>query len=154
MAAPKFAGTPSIVGNRLALSPPAEAKVPADPRRFDSGTTDSGDGPERHRTDPLRSDPTRDYLRYSSLGIEFTLYLCVFAFLGWWIDGLLDLRSRFPVFLVLGVFLGMFAGIYRLNRILGPKSGHRRRGAPDDGQAPRDPERPDPGLTDSDSQND
>jgi F0F1-type ATP synthase assembly protein I len=73
----------------------------------------------------------RDYVRYSTIGIEFALVVGVFGFAGWWLDGKLGLADTFPVFLLLGVFLGMSLGIYRMNRTLGgSRKGRSDRGDP------------------------
>lgn len=48
------------------------------------------------------------------MGIEFGVLICLFAWLGWWLDGKTGLADEFPAFLILGVFVGMVLGIYRM----------------------------------------
>ena len=65
----------------------------------------------------------REYVRYSGIGIEFAATIGVFGVAGWWLDGVTGLADDFPLFLLLGVFGGMFLGIYRMKLNLeGPPS--------------------------------
>ena len=67
-------------------------------------------------------DQKSDYMRYSTVGIEFALNLVIFAWLGSLLDDCLGIKDHFPLFLIAGVFFGMGLGIWRLNRSLGSKS--------------------------------
>lgn len=93
--------------------------------------------------DPKRSrrSSERDYFRYSSMGLEFTLTMGLFALLGWFLDRKLGLA--FPVFLLAGVFLGMGLGIYRMKLRVDamtpprkPPPGEREEDHPSDPQPP------------------
>ncbi len=69
-----------------------------------------------------------DLARYSTIGLEFSILVGILGWLGYRLDRFLGLADRFPVFLLLGLFLGVYGGIYRMNRALGSKS-------PEDGSA-------------------
>lgn len=52
-------------------------------------------------------------------GIEFALGIVVLGALGWWADGALGWRDRFPVLLVTGILAGFAWGVWRIQRALG-----------------------------------
>jgi F0F1-type ATP synthase assembly protein I len=57
----------------------------------------------------------RDLARFSGFGLEFALTVGLFGWLGWWVDQLLGIADVFPAFLLVGVFLGIGLGIYRMD---------------------------------------
>lgn len=57
----------------------------------------------------------RDWARISSVGFEFAFTVGGLAFLGWKLDQKLGWADVFPFLLLVGVFLGMGLGIYRMN---------------------------------------
>ncbi|MCH2102012.1 MAG: AtpZ/AtpI family protein [Planctomycetes bacterium] len=59
--------------------------------------------------------PTRDFARLSSMGVEFTLTVGLFGWIGYAVDTRWAVFGSFPGFLLLGVFVGMGLGVYRLN---------------------------------------
>jgi F0F1-type ATP synthase assembly protein I len=64
----------------------------------------------------------REYARLSSLGFEFSASVGLLGWLGWLLDGWTGMAEHFPVFLLVGVFLGLGLGIYRLQLKLGQDS--------------------------------
>ncbi len=62
-----------------------------------------------------------DYARLSGIGLEFSASVALVGWLGWLIDGWTGLSDRFPLFLLLGVFVGLALGIYRLQLKISPK---------------------------------
>lgn len=60
------------------------------------------------------SVPSREYARLSALGVEFSLGIGLFGWLGWKADQAWKLFGDFPGGLLIGVFLGLVLGIYRL----------------------------------------
>jgi len=62
-----------------------------------------------------------DYARLSGIGLEFSASVALVGWLGWLLDDWTGLAERFPVFLLLGVFLGLALGIYRMQLKLSPK---------------------------------
>jgi len=86
--------------------------------------------PEDPQSRDRRRRLQREYLRYSGVGLEFAITVAVVGFLGRLLDDALGLTERFPLFLILGVFAGMAAGIFRLQLRLG---GHRRDRDEDEG---------------------
>ena len=61
------------------------------------------------------SVPSREYARLSALGVEFSLAIALFGWLGWKADQSWKLFGDFPGGLLIGVFLGLALGIYRLH---------------------------------------
>ncbi|MBC8371321.1 MAG: AtpZ/AtpI family protein [Planctomycetes bacterium] len=55
-----------------------------------------------------------DFAKHATLGFEFFASVALFAWLGYKLDLLLGLSDSFPLFLLVGVFLGVGLGIYRL----------------------------------------
>ncbi|MCP4093676.1 MAG: AtpZ/AtpI family protein [Planctomycetes bacterium] len=55
-----------------------------------------------------------DYARLSGIGLEFSASVALVGWLGWLLDRWTGLADSFPVFLLIGVFLGLGLGIYRL----------------------------------------
>ncbi len=55
-----------------------------------------------------------DYARHASLGFEFAATVGGLTWLGWLLDGRLGLQTTFPAFLLVGTFVGLGLGIYRL----------------------------------------
>ncbi len=66
--------------------------------------------------------PVREYARLSSMGFEFSASVALLGWLGWLLDGFFGLQEQFPAFLLVGVFLGVGLGIYRLQLKLGSRS--------------------------------
>lgn len=64
----------------------------------------------------------REYARLSSLGFEFSGAVALLGWLGWLLDEWTGLSESFPAFLLLGVFLGLGLGIYRMQLKLNGKS--------------------------------
>ena len=52
---------------------------------------------------------------YITMGTQFAASILLGLLGGWWVDGKL---STFPLFLMLGTFLGAGAGFYNLYRVL------------------------------------
>lgn len=81
-------------------------------------------------SDPSPQEPeesVRDERRYQdvshlTLGFEFSVSIAIFGALGWFLDRWTGLLEIFPVFLLIGVFLGLGLGIYRLQLKLGQGS--------------------------------
>lgn len=81
-------------------------------------------------SDPSPQEPEephggRHHLREAShltLGFEFSVSIALFGVLGWFLDRWTGLLEIFPVFLLIGVFLGLGLGIYRLQLKLGQDS--------------------------------
>lgn len=48
-----------------------------------------------------------DLARFGGMGLQFGATLCVFAFIGYWLDRWL---GTLPIFLIVGVFVGFFGG--------------------------------------------
>lgn len=118
--------------NRLA-KPISPSGTPSDKERFEArpnrrypsyDTTsqfpqDDALGPaDRKNFMRLPSDPPREnigmmtaYGRYASLGIQLTASMCVFGWIGYWLDGKLGTR---PWLMILGLMLGAGAGFYAL----------------------------------------
>jgi len=87
---------------------------------------------------PKASDETearrrlmRDYSRYSGLGIEFSVTVLLFGWIGWKLDTWTGLGESFPLLLLSGLFLGLGLGIYRMKLRLDPPG--------DDGSKSRPP---------------
>ncbi|MDG1406131.1 MAG: AtpZ/AtpI family protein [Planctomycetota bacterium] len=55
-----------------------------------------------------------DFAKHATLGFEFFASIALFTWLGYKLDIVAGLSDGFPVFLLLGVFLGVGLGIYRL----------------------------------------
>lgn len=70
---------------------------------------DRSSGPRKH----LKNQ--RDWARISSVGFEFAFTVGALGLLGWKLDSMLGWAETFPVLLLVGVFLGMGLGIYRMN---------------------------------------
>jgi len=75
--------------------------------------------------------------RYAGHGITLALATAAFALLGRWVDARL---STAPLFVLLGSFLGLAAGFYRMYRELVLKPGTGGGGGEDDAAG-----RPEPG---------
>ncbi|MDP6850743.1 MAG: AtpZ/AtpI family protein [Planctomycetota bacterium] len=73
-------------------------------------TKDSHENDERTKSGRQRLD----YGQLSGLGLEFCLSVALVAAAGWWLDGILKIRQSFPACLLLGVFVGLALGIYRM----------------------------------------
>ena len=68
--------------------------------------------------DPSKGKLTRAYSQagpYITMGTQFAASILLGLLGGWWADGKL---STFPVFLMLGTFLGAGAGFYNLYKVL------------------------------------
>ncbi|MDA0666259.1 MAG: AtpZ/AtpI family protein [Planctomycetota bacterium] len=63
----------------------------------------------------------REYARLSSLGFEFSATVALLGWLGWLLDEWTGLSESFPAGLLLGVFLGLGLGIYRMQLKLNDK---------------------------------
>lgn len=62
---------------------------------------------------PLAPDKQKSYnsfLRYSGMGIQMVVTIVAGTFFGRWLDQ--KFQMSFPVFLLLGVLLSVFAAIY------------------------------------------
>ena len=69
-----------------------------------------------HPEDPRRGKLLRAYSQagpYITMGTQFAASILLGLLGGWWADGKL---STFPLFLMLGTFLGAGAGFYNLYR--------------------------------------
>jgi F0F1-type ATP synthase assembly protein I len=55
-----------------------------------------------------------DFAKHATLGFEFFASVAIFAWLGYELDSVSSFAGDFPLFLLLGVFLGVGLGIYRL----------------------------------------
>ncbi len=73
--------------------------------------------PSGNRSSGSRKHPNdqREWARISSVGFEFAATVGGLGFLGWKSDEMLGWTETFPVLLLVGVFLGMGLGIYRMN---------------------------------------
>jgi ATP synthase protein I len=80
-------------------SSPTSSEPPKDARRDARGGS-SGLQSER-----------LDFARFGGMGLQFAATLCVFAFLGYWLDGWL---GTLPIFLIVGVFVGFFGGTFSM----------------------------------------
>jgi len=73
---------------------------------------------KNHFSEPGKKAPgvrqLNDYARLSGIGFEFCASVGLVGWLGWLLDRWTGLADSFPVFLLLGVFLGLGLGIYRL----------------------------------------
>ncbi|HKK28131.1 MAG TPA: AtpZ/AtpI family protein [Gemmatimonadota bacterium] len=132
--------------------------MPHDPP---DGPAGSGFEPSRRGGEP--QGPLTETARYAGHGITLALATAAFALLGRWVDGRLGTA---PLFVLLGSFLGLAGGFYRMYRELvlaprseapgpGAESPDSRSEAPDSGaSAPgpdggaREDRRPDRGSTD------
>lgn len=70
----------------------------------------------------FRDDRRYKEVSHLTLGFEFSISIAVFGGLGWFLDSWTGLLEVFPVFLLIGVFLGLGLGIYRLQLKLGQGS--------------------------------
>ncbi len=86
---------------------------------------------------PQGPDSRNDYARYSTIGLEFAAIVGILGWLGHRLDAWLLGPDAFPVFLLVGIFAGLFGGIYRMNRML---SGPRRKDGGPPPDAPEDRE--------------
>jgi hypothetical protein len=59
-------------------------------------------------------EPSRDFARLTTVGVEFTITVGLFGWLGWKADAHWALFGKLPGFLLLGVLLGLVLGIYRM----------------------------------------
>ena len=73
-----------------------------------------------------------DYSRYSSVGIQFGVYLLFFIFGGYWLDQKLGTS---PWLLISGVLVGFSSGLYSLMKRF-PISKRRKATPPDPPKAP------------------
>tara|TARA_B110000263_G_C14911890_1_gene330781 strand:- start:172 stop:396 length:225 start_codon:yes stop_codon:yes gene_type:complete len=55
-----------------------------------------------------------DFAKHATLGLEFFTSIALFTWLGYKLDLVTGFSDGFPLFLLLGVFLGVGLGIYRL----------------------------------------
>ena len=55
-----------------------------------------------------------EFAKHATLGFEFFATIALFAYLGYKLDLLLSDVNAFPLFLIIGVFLGLSLAIYRL----------------------------------------
>jgi|TARA_B110000881_G_C18300560_1_gene376802 F0F1-type ATP synthase assembly protein I len=55
-----------------------------------------------------------DFAKHATLGIEFFASIALFTWIGYKLDIVAGFSDGFPLFLLLGVFLGLGLGIYRL----------------------------------------
>jgi len=69
-----------------------------------------------------RNRQMHEYARLSSLGFEFSAAVALLGWLGWLLDEWTGLSESFPAFLLLGVFLGLGLGIYRMQLKLSDRS--------------------------------
>jgi len=88
--------------------------------------------------------PSRDYARLSGLGIEFTLTIGLFGWLGFAADRRWQLTGEFPLFLLLGVSFGMGLGMYRMTYQLANWQASQQREREEDSETPS-PESPSSG---------
>ncbi len=75
-----------------------------------------------------RLQEQRSFWQAYTAGLEFVVIVLVFGLGGWQTDRWLGLDRRFPLFLVLGMLLGLALATLRLQRKLDP----RRRQPPED----------------------
>lgn len=61
-----------------------------------------------------RSSATKDYLRYSGIGVVMALYVTAFTLLGHWLDGALGWKV--PVCTIAGALAGVLGAILHLFR--------------------------------------
>lgn len=76
------------------------------------------EGQEKNDPDESRSALSRVYQElgpYLGIGIQFVLSLLLCIILGYWLD---DHYDSSPLFILIGVFLGMFAGFYNLFKVV------------------------------------
>ena len=87
-----------------------------------------------------RSNPPREsigimnaYGRYASLGIQLAASMCVFGWVGYWLDGKL---GTYPWLMIIGLMLGAGTGFYAL--ILAVNAGMEQEalGAPESKASP------------------
>ena len=75
--------------------------------------SDSKQEPESTRS-PL-SRTYRELAPYLGLGIQFVISLVIFILLGYWLDKKLESS---PLYILIGVFLGLFSGFFNLFRVV------------------------------------
>ncbi len=77
---------------------------------------------DHHPSDPAESKDSSkpqdlqraQALRWSGIGFEYLVAVALFGWLGWKLDHALGLDQAFPAFLLLGLFLGIGFGTYRM----------------------------------------
>jgi F0F1-type ATP synthase assembly protein I len=71
-----------------------------------------------------RSQPNRDIVRFSSAGIELVLFVLLFLYGGYKLDGKLE---TLPVFTLIGGIIGIAVGFYMVLRTLISGDGDRNK---------------------------
>jgi F0F1-type ATP synthase assembly protein I len=71
-----------------------------------------------------RSQSNRDIVRFSSAGIELVLFVLLFLYGGYKLDGKLE---TLPVFTLVGGIIGMIVGFYMVFRTLIAGDGERNK---------------------------
>ena len=99
--APILTLSPQSLGSRSVLSPLHWKRILSDP------------SPQEPEDPPSGGRPYRD-ASHLTLGFEFSVSIALFGVLGWFLDRWTGMLETFPVFLLVGVFLGLGLGIYRL----------------------------------------
>jgi len=76
-------------------------------------------------SEPQQSNeqPQQSPWAYASVGLELVIPVALLTYGGYWLDGRL---STLPLFLILGVFLGMAIGFISVFRRVLPRKGSRR----------------------------
>ncbi len=69
------------------------------------------------------SEPQQSPWAYASVGLELVIPVALLTYGGYRLDGRLD---TLPLFLLLGVFLGMAVGFYSVYRRIVPRKGSGR----------------------------
>ncbi len=67
--------------------------------------------------------PRQSPWAYASVGLELVIPVALLTYGGYWLDGRL---STLPLFVILGVFLGMAVGFYNVFRRVLPRKGSGR----------------------------
>jgi len=62
----------------------------------------------------MKSNDIKNGIKYASLGVEFGSMIIGFTFVGHYVDKKLESS---PLFIIIGIFVGFFTGIYRLYKI-------------------------------------
>jgi|TARA_B100001540_G_C15583061_1_gene540463 F0F1-type ATP synthase assembly protein I len=55
-----------------------------------------------------------EFAKHATLGFEFFATIALFAYLGYKLDFSLSGANAFPLFLIVGVFVGLSLAVYRL----------------------------------------
>lgn len=69
------------------------------------------------------------YARYSALGLQFVVAMCLLGWVGNWVDGKL---GTYPLLMILGIFLGAAGSFVSLLSSIPPVQRRRSPPEPDD----------------------